>query len=86
MKLTDVITLEDDKNYLLFDELEYNNEVYFAAMGINEEDVDGSDVMFVKPGVDEEGDYIDVIEEEGLFMHLLQLYMDKHPEFKEDSI
>lgn len=70
MQERDVITLEENLDYLLVKEIEHENNKYFLAMGIDEENIYVEDHFFLTVGKDEKGEYVEEVEDEKLIQQL----------------
>lgn len=70
MQERDVITLDENLDYLLVKELEFEENKYFLAMGIDEENVYADDHFFLTVGEDEKGEYVEEVEDEELIQKL----------------
>lgn len=70
MKERDVITLEDNSNYLILDEIEYEGRTYYLGVRALEDDLDYKDFKFFEYGVDEAGPYADEVLDDNLFKSL----------------
>ena len=53
MQERDVITLDENLDYLLVKELEFEDNKYFLAMGIDEDNIYAEDHFFLTVGTDE---------------------------------
>lgn len=74
MKVEDVITLDNDAKYLLLDELDYKDEKYFYAVGVyDNQEFDYDDYLFFKVGVDQEGEYVEKVDEGPIYRDLLTI-------------
>ena len=64
MKEQDVITLDDGKEYLLLDELQYENKKYFFAVEIDEKGVTQEDKggIFLKATKENGEEYVETID------------------------
>ena len=70
MKEKDVITLAEDLDYLLVSEINHDNEKYFLAMGIDQDNIYAEDHCFFKVGEDENGEFVEEVEDEKLINKL----------------
>ena len=70
MKERDVITLEEGLDYLIVKEFEFENQTYFLAMGIDEENIYTEDHCFLTVGEDEKGEYVEEVEDKELLNKL----------------
>lgn len=75
MKEQDVITLDDGKEYLLLDELKYENKKYFFSVEIDEKGVTQEDKggIFLKATKENNEEYIEVVESPILLEKLFTL-------------
>lgn len=96
MQVQDVITLEDNLEYLLVTEIELDNQNYFLAVGVEGENIYTEDHFFCKSVKEEDGEYIDEVTDELTIKTLYNLLaaqesMEEFPEIidkiiEEDSI
>lgn len=75
MKEQDVITLDDGKEYLLLDELKYENKKYFFSVEIDEKGVTQEDKggIFLKATKENNEEYVEVVESPILLEKLFTL-------------
>lgn len=74
MKVEDVITLDNDAKYLLLEEIEYKENKYFFAIGVyDNQEFDYSDYLFFLAGEDEEGEYVEKVENNVVYRDLLTI-------------
>lgn len=70
----DVITLEDNKEYGIFDTLEHENNKYLFLGNLQDE----SDVCMRKIIVKDGKEYLRKLEDEEEFENIMTLYYEKH--------
>ena len=70
MKKRDVITLAEGLDYLILKKFEFENKTYFLAMGIDEKNIYTEDHFFFTKNSDENGEYIEEIEDKELINKL----------------
>ncbi|MBQ8193399.1 MAG: hypothetical protein IJZ46_04960 [Bacilli bacterium] len=90
MKEQDVITLDDGKEYLLLDELQYENKKYFFAVEIDEKGVTQEDKggIFLKATKENGEEYVETIDSPTLLEKLytiesVSMAMQFNPEYQE---
>ena len=78
MKENDLVTLDDDKKYVLLNEIEVDAErKYFLAAEVKDEGIDFKSSLFFKAGIDEEGEYLDDVVDPEEIKELLLLITTK---------
>lgn len=86
MQEKDVITLSEGLDYLLVKEIEHENEKYFLAMGIDQDNIYIEDHCFFKVLKNEKDEeYLEEIEEEKLLrsLYLIMATEESLDEFPE---
>ena len=73
MQERDVITLDDNLDYLLVKEINFEDVKYFLAMGIDEDNIYADDHFFLTVGNDDNGEYIEEVEDETIIQKLYVL-------------
>lgn len=90
MKEQDIITLDNNKEYLLIDELAREEKQYFFAVEVINGNVCKTDsYIFLEAGEDEMGEYIEEVTDEKLFKELLLAELtrevtDEYPEIRQE--
>lgn len=81
MKVDSVITLENDVNCLLLEKVEYENNNYFMAVVLNEEEEPSDEYVIFKEIIENNENYVEKVEDVELFSSLIQLFTTKIDEF-----
>ena len=81
MKVDSVITLENDVNCLLLEKVEYENNNYFMAVVLNEEEEPSDEYVIFKEIIENNENYVEKVEDAELFSSLIQLFTTKVDEF-----
>lgn len=81
MKVDSVITLENDVNCLLLEKVEYENNNYFMAVVLNEEEEPSDEYVIFKEIIENNENYVEKVEDAVLFSSLIQLFTTKIDEF-----
>lgn len=81
MKVDSVITLENDVNCLLLEKVEYENNNYFMAVVLNEEEEPSDEYVIFKEIIENNENYVEKVEDAELFSLLIQLFTTKVDEF-----
>ena len=81
MKVDSVITLENDVNCLLLEKVEYENNNYFMAVVLNEEEEPSDEYVIFKEIIENNENYVEKVEDAVLFSSLIQLFTTKVDEF-----
>ncbi len=81
MKVDSVITLENDVNCLLLEKVEYENNNYFMAVVLNEEEEPSDEYVIFKEIIENNENYVEKVEDAELFSSLIQLFTTKIDEF-----
>ena len=81
MKVDSVITLENDVNCLLLEKVEYENNNYFMAVVLNEEEEPSDEYVIFKEIIENNENYDEKVEDAELFSSLIQLFTTKIDEF-----
>lgn len=77
MKLDHVITLEDDKKYLLLDKTELDNKNYFYAVEVT--DINGEpteNYLFLEEKIENNEVYVETVNDEETEAALLVIFMN----------
>lgn len=91
MQVEDVITLDNNKNYLLIEKVEFENSFYFLGVEVKEDEIFYNHYIFFKE-VEENGElYVDEINDEDLLKKLTLLVstselIETYPEFGEQLL
>lgn len=71
MEESDIIILDNDERYNLLKKVVYNDNTYFLAAQVKEDDsLDTSKTYYFKASSDEEGEYVDLITNEKLILEI----------------
>lgn len=71
MEVNDIIILDNDEKYSLIKKIIYNEETYFLASLVKEDDsLDASTTCYFKAISDEDGEYVDLITNEKLILEI----------------
>lgn len=81
MKVDSVITLENDVNCLLLEKVEYENNNYFMAVVLNEEEEPSDEYVIFKEIIENNENYVEKVEDAELFSSLIQLFTTKIDKF-----
>ena len=81
MKVDSVITLENDVNCLLLEKVEYENNNYFMAVVLNEEEEPSDEYVIFKEIIENNENYVEKVDDAELFSSLIQLFTTKIDEF-----
>lgn len=77
MKVNDIIILENEERYTLLQETKHENETYFLSAGIDEqENIDYKKLAILKLVKEEDGDYVEVVNDEQLIKELSKTFED----------
>ena len=85
MQVDSVITLEDGINCLLLEKTEYNNDSYFMAVVLTEQDEPTKDYMIFKEVDLNNEKYIEKVKDTNLLTELLKLFNDSFNKKYSDS-
>ncbi len=70
--INNIITLENKNRYVILKQLDYLNDKYYFAMGVDDENqVIPSDIMFLSYDVVES--YIDIVDDETIIKELVKI-------------
>ena len=87
MQIDSVITLEDGINCLLLEKAEYQNNSYFMAVILTENDEPTKDYMVFREINKEDGKYIEKVNDTGLLTELLKIFDDLfNKKYQESSL
>lgn len=72
MEIRDIITLDNGADYLLVEEYELDNNKFFLAVGVDEEEalLDDQNIQILYAGEDEEGEFVEVVEDEKILQQI----------------
>ncbi|MBR4231176.1 MAG: DUF1292 domain-containing protein [Bacilli bacterium] len=77
MKLNDIIVLDNNEQYTLLKETEKDGNKYYFAAGVDQEGhVNQSILVILKLIKEEDGDYVEVVEDEDLLNELSEKFKD----------
>lgn len=77
MKIDDVIVLENNEQYTLLDECEKDGNKYFLAAGVTPDGhINKKLIVILKVNHEEDGDYVEIVENEKLLKELTELFKD----------
>lgn len=74
MNVDSVITLDDGINCLLLEKTTYNNNNYFMAVVLDDEDEPSDDYVVFQEFIEEDGPYVEKVEDEKTLSDLLILF------------
>lgn len=84
MQVNDTIVLDDNQRYTLLQETEENEETYFLAIGVDEENnPDYKNMVILKECQDIDGIYVETVTNEGLLSKLTKIFEKKLREEEE---
>lgn len=91
MNVEDVITLDNQKNYLLIEKIEYKKDNYFLGVEVNEEEIFYNHYKFFKEVYEDKELYVDEINDKELLKNLTLLMatsslVDAYPELGEQLL
>ena len=76
MEVDTVITLDNDVNCLLLEKINYNNNSYFLANILNEEEEPSDESIIFKEIIENDENYVEKVEDEALAHDLLKLFAE----------
>ena len=77
MKLNDIIVLDNDEQYTLLKETEKDDNKYYFAAGVDADGhVDEKKLVVLKLIHEEDGDYVEIVEDEDLLNELSEKFKD----------
>ena len=77
MKLNDIIVLDNDEQYTLLKETERDGDKYYFAAGVDQEGHDDDKVIVILKLIHEEdGDYVEIVEDEKQLKELTEIFKD----------
>ncbi len=76
MEVDTVITLDNDVNCLLLEKINYNNNNYFLANILNEEEEPSDESIIFKEIIENDENYVEKVEDEALAHDLLKLFAE----------
>ena len=74
MKVDSVITLNNDLNCLLLDKVTYNENNYFMAVVLNEEEEPSDEYVIFKEIIENDSKYVEKVEDENILIELIKLF------------
>jgi hypothetical protein len=78
MNIRDIITLEDNKTYLVLDTVELNKEKYLYCVEINEDESSVDEYAYFKVTNINGDRYIDVVEDEKVLKTIISLFTNNY--------
>lgn len=77
MTVNDIIVLENDERYTLLEETIKDGEKYFLAASIDDdENIDSNKLVLLKLDQAEDGDYVEIVNDEKLIIELSKKITD----------
>lgn len=77
MKVDDIIVLENQERYILLAETSYENQNYFLAAAIDEqENIDQKKLVLLKHVEEVDGSYVEIVKNEDLLIKLTNQLKD----------
>lgn len=74
MKVDSVITLENDVNCLLLEQVKYEESNYFSAVVLNEEEEPTEEFVIFKEIVEDGENYVEKVEDPNVLAELINLF------------
>lgn len=77
MKLNDIIVLDNEDKYTLLKEVEKDGSKYYLAAGVDKDNhINRKVIVIIKVVHEEDGDYIEIVEDEKLLKTLAEAFKD----------
>ena len=77
MKINDIIVLDNDERFMLLKEVEREGSRFFLSVGVDkDEKLDQKKLVILKLISEEDGDYMELIEDEELLKELAEDFKD----------
>lgn len=78
MNIDDIITFEDNKEYLILDIVEYNDNRYLYCVGIDKEELPTEEYIYLK-GIEENGEfYTEEVEDEDTLKTIVTMFTNNY--------
>lgn len=86
MSTNSVITLDNDKNYLLLEKVEFESRNFFMAVYLNEEEEPTDEYMIFEEILEDNEKYVEEVEDERILSNLLELFTNKAKDFVDNNL
>lgn len=74
MEVNDIIVLDNNERYTLLKKVEYENEVYFLSMPIDENEIiDENKILFLKSSYEDGDNFVEMVVDEDLIIRLTKI-------------
>lgn len=74
MNRKDIITLDDNKEYLILDIAEFNNSKYLYTVELESEDMPTTNYKYLEVISEEDGDYVEEVEDKETLEAIASLF------------
>lgn len=86
MSANSVITLDNDRNCLLLEKVEFENENYFMSVYLNEDEEPTDEYIVFKEVLEDNEKYVEEVVDARILSNLLELFTTKTKEFVENNL
>lgn len=86
MSTNSVITLDNDKNYLLLEKVEFESRNFFMAVYLNEDEEPTDEYMIFEEILEDNEKYVEEVEDERILSNLLELFTNKAKDFVDNNL
>lgn len=78
MEINKIVKLSSDEKYIVLNELNYNNNLYYLTMGlVSDNEYDSSKVIIFKEEKDESGFFVEKVIDSNLLYELTKLFKEQ---------
>ena len=78
MSIEDIITLEDNKEYLILDIIEFNKEKYMYCVGIDKDEIPTSEYIYLKSIEENDEFYIEEVQDENVLKTIVTMFTNNY--------
>lgn len=85
MSVEDIITLDDNREFLILDIIDYEGSKYIYCVEVDEEEKTKENFIFLKLDVDASGEYVSEVQDEATINKILPIFTANYLNDKDDE-
>ena len=85
MSVEDIITLDDNREFLILDIIDYEGSKYIYCVEVDEEEKPKENFIFLKLDVDASGEYVSEVQDEATINKILPIFTANYLNDKDDE-
>ena len=85
MNVEDIITLDDNREFLVLDIIDYEGSKYIYCVEVDEEENPKENFIFLKLGQDKDGEYVIEVKDDATINKILPIFTANYLNDKDDE-